>query len=165
MTHLALYLGQTHIETLDWIMRDDGSYRPDDHSRGHAIRAILLEHAHVLGQLDDRKAESEAAQQALRDRLDAVSRERDALRKALNAERATRSQDRKRFAAVRENLRNARSAMVRLSESRASCRDLALGVEAALLRTAPRRDSGGLEDRLDRALRRAGFAMPPAPDR
>ena len=104
-------------------------------------------------------------QQALRDQLVAVIRERDAVRRALDAERATRRRDRERHARVRERLRGARNALQRLGESRATYRDLALRVEAALLRTGPRLDLGDLEGRLDRALRAAGFMMPGALDR
>ncbi|MCY3732291.1 MAG: hypothetical protein OXF98_13200 [Rhodospirillaceae bacterium] len=87
------------------------------------------------------------------------------MRKALEAERATRRRNRERHAAFHERLRSARAANRRLSESRAACRDLALRVEAALLRAPPREDVGGLEERLDRALGAAGFQMPAARDR
>ncbi len=96
---------------------------------------------------------------------DAVRRECDALRKALEAERATRRRDRKRHAELHDRLRSAQAANRRLSESRAAYRDLALRVEAALLRTPPREDLGDLEGRLDRALGAAGFQMPAARDR
>lgn len=111
------------------------------------------------------QAETDAAQQSLRDQLAAAICERDAVRRALVAERATRRRDRERHAKVRERLRNARNALRRLAESRAAYRDLGLRVEAALARAPPRRDLGDLEGRLDRALHAAGFAMPPAPDR
>ena len=78
--------------------------------------------------------------------------------------RATRRRDRERQARVRDSLRGARNALRRLGESRATYRDLALRVEAALLRTVPRRDLGGLEGRLAHALRAAGFEMPEASD-
>ena len=165
MTTLTIHLSQTQIEVLDSIMSGRRDYRPDDHSRGHAIGEILLKHHYLLGEREDRKAEADAAQQALRDQLVAVSRERDAVRKALNAERATRRRDRERHARIRERLRDARNALKRLGESRASYRDLALRVEAALLRTLPRKDLGDLERRLARALRAAGFEMPSALDR
>ena len=165
MTQLTIHLSQTHIEVLDSIMSGRRDYRSDDHSRRHAIGEILLKYHHLLGEREDRKAEADAAQQALRDQLDAVSRERDAVRKALIAERATRRRDRERHAERRERLRGARNALRRLGESRATYRDLALRVEAALLRTTPRKDLGDLEGRLSRALRAAGFEMPEAPDR
>ena len=164
MTTLAIYLSRTQIEVLDSLMSGRRDYLADDHSRGHAIGEILLKYHHLLGERDERKAEADAAQQALRDRIVAVIRERDAVRRALDAERATRRRDRERHARVRERLRGARDALRRLGESRATYRDLALRVESALLRTAPRRDLGDLEGRLDRALRAAGFMMPGAPD-
>ena len=166
MILLTIHLSQTQIEVLDSIMSGRRDYRSDDQSRGHAIGEILLKyhHLHLLAERADRKAEVDAAQQALREKLDAVSRERDAVRKALNAERATRRRDRERHASRRERLRGARNALRRLGESRATYRDLALRVEAALLRTVPRRDLGDLEGRLARALRAAGFEMPEAPD-
>ncbi len=164
MTTLTIHLSQVQIEVLDSIMNGRRDYHCDDHSRGHAIGEILLKHHHLLGERDDRKAEADAAQQALRDQLDAVSRERDAVRGALDAERATRRRDRERTAQVRDSLRGARNALRRLGESRATYRDLALRVEAALGRTVPRRDLGDLEGRLARALLAAGFTLPGAPD-
>ena len=165
MTQLAIHLSRIQIEVLDSIMSGRRDYGPDDYSRGHAIGEILLKHHHLLGEREDRKTEAEAAQQALRDQLVAVIRQRDAVRRALDAERTTRRRDRERHARVRESLRGARNALQRLGESRATYRDLALRVEAALLRAPPRRDLGDLEGRLDRALRVAGFQMPGAPDR
>ena len=88
----------------------------------------------------------------------------DAVRRALHAERATRRRDRETHARVRDSLRGARNALQRLGESRATYRDLALRVEAALERAAPRRDLGDLEGRLARALRAAGFTLPDPPD-
>ena len=165
MTTLTFHLSRTQIEVLDSIMSGRRDYRTDDCSRGHAIGEILLKYHHLLGERDDRKAEADAAQQALRDQLVAVIRERDAVRRALDAERATRRRDRERHARVRERLRGARNALERLGESRGTYRDLALRVEAALLRAPPRRDLGDLQGRLDCALSAAGFMMPGAPDR
>ena len=164
MTTLTIHLSRIQIEVLDSIMSGRRDYGPDDYSRGHAIGEILLKHHHLLGEREDRTAEADAAQQALRDQFDAVSREKDAVRKALDAERAIRRRDRERHARVRESLRGARNALQRLGKSRATYRDLALRVEAALQRAAPRRDLGDLEGRLARALRAAGFTMPGAPD-
>lgn len=164
MTTLTIHLSQVQIEVLDEIMSGRRDYHPDDRSRSHAIGEIVLKHHQLLGERDDRKAEADAAQQALRKDLDAVSRELDGVRRALDAERATRRRDRERTARVRESLRGARNALRRLGESRATYRDLALRVEAALLRAAPRRDLGDLEGRLARALRTAGFTMPGTPD-
>ena len=165
MTPLTIYLSQTQIETLDSIMNDRRDYRHDDRSRANAIGEIVLKYHYLLGERDDRKFEADAAQQAHRKELESLRRERDAVRKALNAERATRRRDRERHARRQEHLRGARNALRRLGESRAIYRDLALRAEAALLRAVPRRDLGDLEDRLARALRAAGFAMPEAPDR
>ena len=164
MTTLAVHLTQVQIEVLDSIMSGRRDYHFDDHSRGHAIGEILLKHHQLLGERDDRKAEADAAQEVLRNQLVAVIQERDAVRRALDAERATRRRDRERQARVRDSLRSARNALRRLGESRATYRDLTLRVEAGLLRAPPRRDLGDLEDRLARALRAAGFTMPGAPD-
>ncbi len=166
MIPLTIHLSETQIDVLDSIMSSRRDYPANDRNRGRAIGEILLKYHHLqlLGERADIKAEADAAQQALRKQLDAVSRELDAVRRALDAERATRRRDRERNARVRETLRGARNALRRLGESRATYRDLALRVEAALGRTAPRRDLGDLEGRLDRALRAAGFTMPGAPD-
>ncbi|MXY15898.1 MAG: hypothetical protein F4Y57_02555, partial [Acidobacteria bacterium] len=131
MTTLTIHLSQIQIEVLDEIMGGRRDYRTDDTGRGYAIGEILLKHHHLLGEREDRKGEADAAQQALRDQLDVVVRERDAVRKALDAERATRRRDRERHARTRERLRGARNALQRLAESRATYRDLALRVEAA----------------------------------
>ncbi|MYD49922.1 MAG: hypothetical protein F4W93_00355 [Dehalococcoidia bacterium] len=165
MTTLTIHLSQIQIEVLDEIMGGRRDYRTDDTGRGYAIGEILLKHHYLLGEREDRKGEAAAAQQALRDQLEALARERDAVREALDAERATRRRDRERHARTRERLRGARNALQRLAESRATYRDLALRVEAALERTQPRKDLGDLEGRLARALRAAGFTMRDAPDR
>ena len=164
MTTLTIHLSQVQIEVLDEIMSGRRDYHLDDRGRSHAIGEIVLKHHQLLGERDDRKAEADAAQQALRKKLDAVSRELDGVRRALDAERATRRRDRERQARVRDSLHGARNALRRLGESRATYRDLALRVEAALERAAPRRDLGDLEGRLARALRVAGCTLPEAPD-
>ncbi len=105
MTTLAVHLSQVQIEVLDSIMSGRRDYHFDDHSRGHAIGEILLKHHRLLGERDDRKAEADAAQEALRDQIVAVIQERDAVRRALDAERATRRGDRQRQARVRDSLR------------------------------------------------------------
>ena len=74
MIRLVVHLSQVQTETLDWIMRDNRSYMPTDIGRAHAVSEILLRHANLLGERDDRKAEADAAQQALRDQLEAVRR-------------------------------------------------------------------------------------------
>ena len=166
MIPLTIHLSETQIDVLDSIMSGRRDCPADDSGRGRAIGEILLKYHHLqlLGERADIKAEADAAQQALRRKLDAVSRELDAVRRALDAERATRRRDRERTARVRDSLRGARHALRRLGESRATYRDLALRVEAALLRTTARRDLGDLEGRLARALRTAGFTLPGAPD-
>ena len=166
MIPLTIRLSETQLDILDSIMSGRRDLPADDSGRGRAIGEILLKYHHLqmLGERADIKAEADAAQQALRDQLDAVVEERDAVRRALDAERATRRRDRDRTARVRDSLHGARNALRRLGESRATYRDLALRVEAALGRTAPRRDLGDLEGRLARALRAAGFTMPDPPD-
>lgn len=165
MTTLKVHLSQVETEVLDEIMTGTLGYRRNERRRGDAMSEILLRYHHLLGERENHKAEADAAQQAFRDQLAAVIRERDAVRKALDAERATRRRDRERHAKVRQRLRDARNALQRLGESRAIYRDLALRVEAALECTFPRKDLGDLEGRLDRALNAAGFAMPQAPNR
>ena len=146
MTRLALDLAPRVAGILDSIVRSDLNREPDDLTRREAVVKLLIDHA------------------ARRDEPAAVRRERDALRKALEAERATRRRDRERQAAVRRSLRNAIAATERLRESRARYRGLALRIEAALLRSSPRDDFDRLEQRLGRALAAAGFEMPAAPD-
>ena len=165
MTELTIHLSQAETEVLDEIMGGTLGCGRNDRCRSEAMAAILLKHHQLLGEREGRKAEADAAEHSLRNRLAAAIGERDAVRRALDAERATRRRDRERHAKVRERLRDARNALQRLTESRAAYRDLALRVEAALARAPPRRDLGDLEGRLDRALHAAGFAMPRAPDR
>ena len=146
MTRLALDLAPRHAAILDSIVRGDLDGEPDDRTRPEAIVKLLVDHA------------------ARREEPDPVHHDRDALRKALTAERAARRRDRERHAAVRRSLRNAIAAAERLRESRARYRDLALRIEAALLRSPPRDDFDRLEQRLGRALAAAGFEMPGASD-
>ncbi|MCY3811200.1 MAG: hypothetical protein OXH15_05340 [Gammaproteobacteria bacterium] len=146
MTRLALDLAPRMVEILDSVARGDLDVEPDDRTRREAVVKLLVDHA------------------ARREEPGAVRRERDALRKALEAERATRRRDRERYAAGRRSLRNAIAATERLRESRARYRGLALRIEAALLRSPPRDDFDRLEQRLGRALAAAGFEMPAAPD-
>ena len=95
--------------------------------------------------------------------FDAVRRQRDEAANALKAERKRRSRDRERLAAIRRNLDNAVATITRLRDSRARYRNLALRVEAALLRAPVRDDFGGLEDRLRRGLGDACFTLPDIP--
>ena len=170
MTRLNVNLTAAQIEALDWIKRGDATYRPDNRHRREAIGGILMDHVRELRGRVDREGSVERALQALRDERDALRaepdalrRERDALRKALEAERATRRRDRERFAGNRRSLANARATVARLAESRDRYRDLAVRVEAALVRAPPSDNFDGLARRLARALRRAGFEMPDMP--
>ena len=149
-------------EQLDSVVRADMNEEPGDWTRRAVLVNLMLARARQLREGDARAMD---ASPAPRDEIESVRRERDALRNALESERAVRRRDRKRHAEIRERLRGARNALRRLGESRAACRDLALRVEAALERSSPRKDLGDLEGRLHRALRAAGFAMPRAPDR
>ncbi|MDE0450239.1 MAG: hypothetical protein OXI90_00530, partial [Gammaproteobacteria bacterium] len=83
MTRLALDLAPRMVEILDSIVRADLNGEPDDRTRREVVVKLLTDHA-------DRREEPGA-----------VRRERDALRKALEAERATRRRDRERHAAGR----------------------------------------------------------------
>ena len=100
-------------------------------------------------------------QNELRIQLDAMRRERDGVRKALEAERANRRRDRERHAALRASLGNARKTVLRVRQSRDRYRELAARAEAALLRTPPSGNLALLERRLRLALRKAGFELPP----
>ena len=88
-------------------------------------------------------------------------RPRDAVAKALEAERANRRRDRERHAALRASFTNALKTVERVRESRDRYRELASRAEAALLRTAPSGNLGSLERRLGLALHKAGFELPP----
>ena len=164
MIHLTLDLGEDLVDIIDRLVREDGKFITDDFGRRQAIAKLLLRawtiRSHQGGRRDAGPAE---AGKAGRDEIAAVRRERDALRKALEKERATRRSDRKRYAKSHERLEHAQAAVARLSDSRAIYRSMALRVEAALLRAQQREDLGDLEGRLRRALRAAGFDMPAAP--
>ena len=147
-------------ETLDWLVRVNGNDEPDDWTRCRVLVDLMLDRARQLREGGQPEAGAGKAQQPPRDDLESVRRERDALRNALEAERAVRRRDRERYAWIHASLRNARGAVARLGESRARYRDLALRVEAAVLRAPARDDPGGLEDRLRRALRDAAFELP-----
>ena len=164
MIHLTLDLQQELVDIIDRVVREDGKYTTDDFGRRQAIAKVLFEHDNRSRQGGQRNAGAAEAGKAGRDELTALRRECDALRKALENERATRRRDRKRHAKSHDRLESAKAAVARLSDSRATYRSMALRVEAALLRARPREDLGGLEGRLRRALRAAGFDMPAAPD-
>ena len=165
MIRLTLDLQQELVDIIDRIVREDGKYITDDFGRRQAIAKVLFEHDDRSRQSGHRNAGAAEAGKAGRDELAALRRERDALRKALENERATRGSDRKQHARSHDRLQSAQAAVARLSDSRATYRSMALRVEAALLRARPREDLGGLEGRLRRALRSAGFGMPAAPGR
>ncbi|MDE0343437.1 MAG: hypothetical protein OXK82_09770 [Deltaproteobacteria bacterium] len=163
MIHLTLDLGQDLVDIIDRLVREDGKFITDDFGRRQAIAKLLYEHDHPSHQGGRQKAGDAKAGKAGRDELAAVRRERDALRKALEKERATRRSDRRRYAKSHQRLESAQAAVARLSDSRAIYRSMALRVEAALRRAQPREDLGDLEGRLRRALRAAGFDLPAAP--
>ena len=108
----------------------------------------------MLRRRDDHVANLQHGQNELRIQLDAMRRERDTvrksleaerdgIRKALEAERANRRRDRERHAALRTGLRHALKTVERVRVSRDRYRELAARTEAALLRKAP-----GAEPRL-----------------
>jgi len=145
VTRLAVKLTAAQTEALDWIVRRDATdcHSLDDRARAAAIGGILLRH---VGELRGRD-------------------ERDALRNALEAERAARRRDRERHARIRRSLDNARAAAERFAASRDRYRGLALRVEAALLARPPSDDFGGLAERVARALQRKGCVLPDMPPR
>ena len=125
------------------------------------VGALLLDYARELRGRDEHLANVQRSQNELRAELDALRGERDAVAKALEAERANRRWDRERHAALRASLRNALKTVERVRESRDRYRQLAARAEAALLCTPPSGDLGSLERRLRLALRKAGFELPP----
>ena len=157
---LTLELKPHVAESLDRVARAEWNEEPTHWTRHAVLVNLLLDRARQLPEGGRGEAGAGQARQPRREEPEAVRRERDALRKALRAERATRRRDRERHARIRASLRNARGAVSRLEESRAGYRHLALRVEAALLSASLRDDPGGLEDRLRRALRHAGFELP-----
>ena len=160
MTRLTLELKPHVAESLDRVVRAEWNEEPTHWTRHAVLVNLLLDRARQLPEGGRGEDAGDHAQQPRHEEPDAGRRERDALRKALQAERATRRRDRERHARTRASLRNARGAVSRLDESRAGYRHLALRVEAALLRAPLRDDPSALEDRLRRALRDAGFVLP-----
>ena len=161
---LALELTATAAQALDAVVRADMHAEPDDWSRCAVLVNLLLARARQLGDGANGEAGVGGVQQAQRDDIESVRRERDALRGALEAERATRRRDRQRQAGAHASVRNARAAVMRLSKSRAGYRGLALRVEAALLNAPPRPDFRGIETRLREALAASGFRLPAGRD-
>ena len=159
-TRLTLHLTTDQADTVDWLMTRKGLPQVDRHPRD-VVGSLLLDYARELRGRDEHLANVQRAQNDLRAELDALRGERDAVAKALEAERANRRRDRERHAALRASLRNALKTVERVRESRDRYRELAARAEAALLRTRTSADLGSLERRLRRALRKAGFEMPP----
>ena len=158
---LTLELKPPVVESLDRLVRAQWNEEPSEWTRCAVFINLVLERARQLGDgVHSKDGAADRAQHPHRDDLESVRRERDALRRALEAERALRRRDRERYAGIHDTLRNGRAAVVRLGESRARYRELALRVEAAVLRAPARDDPGGLEDRLRRALRDAGLSLP-----
>ena len=143
----------------------------DDSQRREAIGQLLLLYDEELLRRSRQRAQAAQSLRKLRDELDAARSGLNAVRKelanaehALEAERKTRRQIRERLTAARRSVHNAVGSLRRLRASRDKYRDLAARVEAAINHAAPRPDFAGLEARLTRALRAAGFVLPaPAP--
>ena len=175
MTRLVVDLTERQTEALDWIIgRGQIGYAGDDYRRGAAIGGILLDHLGELRHRAERDASTErvlkglredAAPDTLRRERDALRKERDALRRALEAERAKRRRDRERNASVHRSLDNSKAAVARLTAARDRYRDLAVLAEAALLSRPPDDHPHGLAERVRRALRREGYAIPHMPPR
>ncbi len=159
-SRLTLHLTLEQADTLDWLVSRKGLPKLDHHP-GEIIGELLLDYARVLRGRDDHVANLQRLQNELRIQLDAMRRERDGVRKALEAERASRRRDRERHAAIRGSLGNARKTVLRVRQSRDRYRELAARAEAALLRTPPSGNLALLERRLRLALRKAGFELPP----
>ena len=165
MTRLTLDLTPMHIRTLDWIMSGDDNYQRDDLHRRDAIADILLDYARELRHRDDGDGDTANAVQQLRNDLHSIQNERHEAVKAIAVEREAVASLRRKLAAARRSLGNALATAARLRDSRAKYRDLVVRVEAALLGDRPREDLGGLERRLEQAMRRAGFEMSRIPHR
>ena len=157
---LTLHLTSEQSDTLDWLVERKGIRHEDRHARD-TVGDLLLDYARELRGRDDHVANLQHGQNELRVQLDAMRRERDGVRKALEAERDNRRRDRERQAALRATLGNALKTVERLRQSRDRYRELAARAEAALLRKAPSGNLALLERRLRLALRKAGFALPP----
>ncbi|MDE0343876.1 MAG: hypothetical protein OXK82_12055 [Deltaproteobacteria bacterium] len=159
-TRLTLNLTDAQAETVDWLMKRKGLPHQDRHPRD-TVGELLLDYARELRGRDEYVANAQRTQHELRIELDALRRERDGVKKALDAERANRRNDRARHAALRASLDNARKMIDRVRGSRDRYRELAARAEAALLRTRISDDLGSLERRLRLALRKKGFTLPP----
>ena len=159
-TRLAVHLTPGQSDAFDRLMARKGVRNAEPHPRD-AVGALLLDYDRWLCGRDEQLANIQRSQDDLRTELEALRGERDGVAKALDAERANRRRDRQRHAALRAGLTNALKTVERVRESRDRYRELAARAEAALLRAPPSGDLGSLERRLRRALRKAGFELPP----
>ena len=159
-TRLTLNLTDAQAETVDWLLERKGIRHQDRHPRD-TVGELLLDYAREVRGRDEYVANAQRKQHELRIELDAMRRERDGVKKALEAERANRRNDRARHAALRASLDNALKMIERIRRSRDRYRELAARAEAALLRTRPNDDLGSLERRLRLALHKKGFTLPP----
>ncbi|MDE0361182.1 MAG: hypothetical protein OXI74_08455 [Rhodospirillaceae bacterium] len=160
MMNLTLGLSPRVREALDWIVRGDSNHEPDDWNRRCVLVDLILDHARQLRKGTHRQAGDEAAHPEHREQLDAVRRERDTLRKALELESANRRGVLHRLIASRTKLANALGVASRLRASRDRYQDLALRIEAALYNACPRNNVRGLERRISVALQDLGRILP-----
>ena len=160
MMNLTLGLSPRVREALDWIVRGDSTHEPDDWNRRCVLVDLILDHARQLREGTHRQAGDEAAHPEHRKELDAVRRERDALRKALEVERANRRGVLHRLSAARTKLNNTLGVAGRLRASRDRYQDLALRIEAALYNACPGNNVRGLERRINLALQDLGRILP-----
>ena len=163
MSRLILELNGPQAAALDRIIGGDRNH-VDDCQRQETIGRVLLEYHEELHKRSRQSAQAARSLRKVRDQLDAARNEQHNSEHALEAERKSRGQIRKRLTAVRRRLDNALGSARRLRASRDKYRSLAARVEAAILHAPPREDFAGLEARLTRALRTAGYVLPaPAP--
>lgn len=159
-TRLTLEFTPRIRETLDWIVRVDLNDEPDDWTRRRVLVDLMLAHARQLREGTHGQAGDDETHREHRNQLDAVRRERDALRKALQVERANRRSILHRLIAARAKLADALGVAGRLRASRDRYRDLALRIEAALYNACPRKNVHGLERRINVALHDLGRILP-----
>ena len=160
MMNLTLGLSPRVREALDWIVRGDSNHEPDDWNRRCVLVDLILDHARQLREGTHRQAGDEAAHPEHREQLDAVRRERDALRQALEVERSNRRGVLHRLSAARTKLNNTLGVASRLRASRDRYQDLALRIEAALYNACPRNNVRRLERRINLALQDLGRILP-----
>ena len=169
-TRLILELNGPQTAAFNRIMGGNRDHL-DDSQRQEAIGRVLLEYDEELRKRSHQSAQAARSLQKLRDELDTARNELNEVKNelrnfehTLKAERKTRIRIREKLTAVRRRLDNTVGSARRLRASREKYRSLVARVEAAILHTAPRKDFAGLEARLTRALRSAGFELPaPAP--